>query len=52
MDFTDRISQPVKSVHQVWEPNGKVPQKARVEGTFLQAFLFSATHERASDLVS
>jgi hypothetical protein len=37
MDFTDRMSQPVKTVHQVWEPDGKVPQKTRVEGTFLQA---------------
>jgi len=39
MEYIDQMSQPVKAVHQVWEPDGKVPQKARVEGTFLQAFL-------------
>jgi hypothetical protein len=37
MDFTDQMNQPVKAVHQVWEPDGKVPQKARVKGMFLQA---------------
>jgi hypothetical protein len=36
MDFTYQMSQPVKAIHLVWEPDGKVPQKARVEGTFLQ----------------
>jgi hypothetical protein len=38
MDFTDQMGQPVKAVHQVWEPDGKVPQKARVKGTFLRSF--------------
>jgi len=39
MDFTDQMSQPVKAVHQVWEPDGKHRKKARVKGMFLQAYL-------------
>ena len=50
MDFTDQMSQPVKAVHQVWKPDGKHRKKARVEGTFLQAFLYACALRFASML--
>ncbi len=51
MDFTDQMSQPVKAVHQDCKPDGKRQKKARMEGTFLQAFLRVSAFRCASILV-
>jgi hypothetical protein len=39
MVLADQTSQPVKAIHRVLEPDGKQPKNARVQCTFLQAFL-------------